>query len=398
MAGHSSHRSPLSPINVDNLNLFDAVIPPRKISRHQSLTPKIQRSEPVAIPSPKIPRLSVSKCREDSDDDDDDVFDGKENLFRKVKPALFPSLGTSPGHALCVNSPGRERLQNFGLDLTANRKIKRLGKGGFGTVVLGTWKGQRVAVKVIPRNGSVSKTSRRTSLDNELNAIRLDHENVVKVHGIFDHEEKHAVILMEYVGRSSLQDIIEERPAMLTQEFVQGALCQIIRGLRHCHGKGILHLDLKPANILVTSTGHCKLADFGCSSKLDFGVRYGEGGPPGTPGYQAPELLRNQKPSVKCDVYSFGILSWQLFAKESVPYPGLHPHTIIFKVVSQNCRPVDNFYTALVNERSKMLYMACWRSDPDKRPTTDQVQQKLSTLLRPNTTTKQRRTSSSLRL
>jgi len=90
----------------------------------------------------------------------------------------------------------------------------------------------------------------------------------------------------------------------------------------------------------ISSGGICKLADFGCSKDLG---RIEKGGltsaatrkksiPVGTPGFMAPELLLSIDPSVKCDVFSFGIFMWQLLAKERMPFPGLHMHTIMFKV------------------------------------------------------------------
>ena len=63
-------------------------------------------------------------------------------------------------------------------------------------------------------------------------------------------------------------------------------------------------------------------------------------GCPGTPGYQAPELFTRKQVYLKSDIYSFGILLWQILANENQPYPGWHAHTIIFKVVSQNARPI----------------------------------------------------------
>ena len=74
-------------------------------------------------------------------------------------------------------------------------------------------------------------------------------------------------------------------------------------------------------------------ADFGCSTKFktaheDLDIEQS----PGTPGYQAPELFTMKKINLKSDIFSFGILMWQVLAKESQPYPGWHPHAIIYKV------------------------------------------------------------------
>ena len=98
------------------------------------------------------------------------------------------------------------------------------------------------------------------------------------------------------------------------------------RALVHCHQMKVLHLDVKPANVLVTSKGICKLGDFGCSvSMATKGISVGaKAFLVGTPGYQAPELLLGKSATAACDVYSLGILLWQLDSRE-VPYAGQHP-------------------------------------------------------------------------
>ena len=104
---------------------------------------------------------------------------------------------------------------------------------------------------------------------------------------------------------------------------------QVTRALVHCHQMKVLHLDVKPANVLVTKKGICKLGDFGCSvSTAKHGTPVGaKAFLVGTPGYQAPELLLGKSPTAACDVYSLGILLWQLDSRE-VPYAGQHPQVI----------------------------------------------------------------------
>lgn len=272
---------------------------------------------------------------------------------------------------------------NQALKNSSGYDIRLLGKGGYGTVVLGSWKNMRVAVKVIARDDkTLSKSRRRTSIDSEMNATRIpEHENIVKVHGIFNGlEELHSsLIVMEYVGHYNLQNVIESQPHKLQHEkFFHRAVTEIGRGLQHCHRNGIVHLDIKPSNVLVISSskpsgswyGSCssscssvtssdgvsaqfKIGDFGCSKqatnrkRMTLERQFNDicelsdlSRPLGTPGYQSPEMLNGKGPiTSKCDIYSYGILFWQLLTKTSVPYQGMHQHTVIFKVVSQGLRP-----------------------------------------------------------
>ncbi len=186
-------------------------------------------------------------------------------------------------------------------------------------------------------------------------------------------------------------------------------MIQTARGLKACHQINVIHLDLKPANILVSSRGVCKIADFGCSRKLaskftDLPVQECLG----TPGYQAPEMFCLKKVSRKSDMFSYGIVSWQVAARESNPYPGMHPHTIIYQVlaanvthfrflhqcqwlqvVSQDWRPNKE---DTVITKFKDIYESCWTKDPTIRPDTDQILTKLESQL------PKRKTSTSLRI
>merc|ERR1719192_631868 len=144
----------------------------------------------------------------------------------------------------------------------------------------------------------ISKSRRRTSIDSEMNAIRIpEHENIVKVYGIFDGmEELHSsVIVMEYVGHYNLQHVVDTQPYKLQNDrFLHCASTEVARGLNHCHKNGIIHLDIKPSNILVIpsskpssswldscssscsssygsmdkSYSQFKIGDFGCSKKV----------------------------------------------------------------------------------------------------------------------------------
>lgn len=109
---------------------------------------------------------------------------------------------------------------------------------------------------------------------------------------------------------------------------------QIASGLRHCHQHLIVHGDVKPANVIVSPLGICKLGDFGHSidlGKLDTDTpTHPLVDIVGTAAYAAPEVLRGSCPTPSSDMYSFGILLWQVETRE-IPFSGEHPHVIIYK-------------------------------------------------------------------
>jgi proto-oncogene serine/threonine-protein kinase mos len=295
----------------------------------------------------------------------------KENLNPGLqREILFPSFGTSPSKAYLIDSPTNPS-NRFSRDLLDDPTIKKLGKGSYGTVILGFWRGERVAMK---------KLLRRSSLENETHAMNLNHENVTKIREVFDdikEDQNSAILVLEYVGQNSLQILIEQQPSKLTPKLTKSFLLQVAKGLKHCHDNLIVHLDIKPANVLVTSRGVCKLADFGCSHRLENNQEFKpiDVFTPGTPGYQAPEMFKLKIIHRKCDIFSFGILMWQLLVKEPNPYPESHPHTIIFLVVSEDSRPIKEPSRSWA--MYEPLYKLCWDKDFQIRPNIQYVLKQL---------------------
>jgi len=283
------------------------------------------------------------------------------------------SVPSSPAleRGLCCSTPNRLRLEAEGL---RGGSIV-LGRGAFGTVVLGRWRGRKVAVKVMEAESGGTSARRRSSLESELRLRQLDHDNIIKVHQVHAVEKSYAVIIMEYVGSRNLHSLLVERKDKnLGRSWLLGAAAQVSGALQHCHQRQVVHLDVKPSNILVTSAGVCKLGDFGCSVTLSANGKGPEIELAGTPGYQAPELLKGELPSKACDVYSFGILLWQLDSR-SVPYLGQHPQVVMFQVVSMVARPKPPPISAAAVGLPAFtaLYSKCWAARPTERPSMEIV-------------------------
>jgi len=339
-------------------------------------------------PAPGMPRINVCNI------DEDDVFFEPNEVPPSSRLLLTPSTTYSPRPSSCTslcleyspnialgiqcNTPSRLKLEMEGLG--AEKLV--LGRGAYGTVVLGQWRGQKCAVKVMEKEegGGVS-ARRRKSLESELQALKLDHDNIVKVHGVFATEERYAVIIMEYVGSRNLHRLlIETRDKYLGRSWLLGVARQISSALKHCHSRGVVHMDIKPANMLITSNGSCKLGDFGCSVGVDSGDVPLDHSLVGTPGYQAPEFLRGGLPHPAVDIYALGILFWQLDARE-VPFQGQHPQTIMFRTVSFGARPSPPSQPCVGNPDFMKLYQSCWSPDPAARPSAATVHTRLCNLV-----------------
>jgi len=375
-----------------------ATMRPRFLSARPSVSAEVfqypsPRQQPPGQTSAQtrvLPRISVHH-------DDDDVFDSTTETWTfpvsGTKGVLTPSTAHTPvlvcgstssqcltsimpspniDRGVCCSTPNRIKLESEGLSSTEKMV---LGRGAFGTVILGKWNGKKVAIKVMEKEAGGKATRRRKSLESELHAKHLDHKNIVKVYDVYAKDNQYALVIMEYVGSRNLHRLlIETRDKPLDTCLLLSAAKNVSSALGHCHSKGIIHLDVKPANILVNSQGIFKLGDFGCSVATSTPALDVDHFLVGTPGYQAPEFLRGSPPSPRCDVYSLAILLWQLDSRE-VPFTGHHPQAVMYQVVARGVRPpLPSEAKACVNIPAfTSLYKSCWHTDPAARPSCQEI-------------------------
>ncbi|XP_060081904.1 serine/threonine-protein kinase mos-like [Ylistrum balloti] len=260
---------------------------------------------------------------------------------------------------------------------------KLLGAGGFGSVYMANGKRGHgsMAIKVLKKpNMSKNPDAMFESFKAELRCMQLTHPNIVQSLGAthvtsFD---EGAWVVMEYAGDRTLQTVLNEPHVDMTIDIRLKFSSQIAQGLKYLHDNNIVHLDIKPANILITPDGDCKIGDLGCSQILEAGT--GKVSPTqrssltGTFAYRAPELLRGEAPTRKADIYSFAVTMWQMLSREN-PYGNENQHVVIFGVVAYGHRPKH----PNMNEQCPFelcyrdLYSQCWNSVPENRPSADEL-------------------------
>ena len=190
--------------------------------------------------------------------------------------------------------------------------LSALGSGGFGSVYLAedTWISKKVAIKVPHRqNVDFGELVREPRL-----LASLSHPNIVSVLTA-EKQEDIFFIVMEYVAGETLETIIT-REGGLDLAHTLDFTCQICNALDHAHGQGVLHRDLRPANVLVSEAGMLKVADFGTSRFLEIAAR----GTTviGSPPYMAPEQFQG-KAVFASDIYSLGVTMYQMLTG-GLPY------------------------------------------------------------------------------
>ena len=207
----------------------------------------------------------------------------------------------------------RAALYNHRVDLI-------LGEGGTGSVyrAYDPQTGEVLAMKLFRANFFRNKIHLRDLAKTAKRSEKLNHPNVVKIKGFISGKEGE-VLMLEYVDGPDLKWYLENRPFTLHERLVIAA--QICNGLGYLHEQGLMHHDLKPANVLFTRKGQVKLCDFslyGSSLLLqlfDKGLQDQI-----TPMYVAPEIIKKEKATTLSDMYSLGVMLYLMFT-EQVPFP-----------------------------------------------------------------------------
>ncbi|XP_032089835.1 mitogen-activated protein kinase kinase kinase kinase 2 [Thamnophis elegans] len=251
--------------------------------------------------------------------------------------------------------------------------IQRIGSGTYGDVYKGrdTETGELAAIKIV----KIDPGDDIGSIQQEITTLRdCRHHNVVMYFGSYLRNDR-LWICMEYCGGGSLQEIYHST-GPLSEKQIAYVCRETLQGLHHLHTKGKMHRDIKGANILLTTTGDVKLADFGVSAELTASVAKRKSFI-GTPYWMAPEVAAVEKKggyNHLCDIWALGITAIEL-AELQPPLFDLHPMRALMLMSKSNFQP------------PKLKDKACWSPDfhhflklsltknPRKRPVAEKLLQ-----------------------
>ncbi|KAK4537037.1 hypothetical protein CDCA_CDCA10G3062 [Cyanidium caldarium] len=277
---------------------------------------------------------------------------------------------------------------------------ERIGAGAFGAVYLGLWRGTLVAVK--RGNVHVCDESSLNEFRKEAETLsHMRHPNVLLFLGMYLESATGSIaIVTEYCQRGDLRTLVHNPAVPLDARFRLRAAIGAACGLTYLHGQGVVHRDFKTSNLLVSGTegassAMVKVCDFGMARAMvhnrtlhgDFGKGESEVEAPesgqrglGTVQYAAPEVLRSERCSTASDVYSYGVVLWEL-ASRCTPYSGMPRYQVMIGVVDGNLRP-DLSRLGEVEPDYVDLMLRCWHQDPSRRPDMATVLRELLLLIK----------------
>lgn len=260
------------------------------------------------------------------------------------EPATDPLVGTLVDHRYAVRS--------------------RLAGGGMSTVYLAM--DQRldrdVALKVLHPQLAADESFLGRLAREAKAAARLSHPHVVGVldQGIDGHT---AYLVMEYVQGHTLRDIINEKGA-LPPRLALALIDPVVEGLAAAHSAGFVHRDVKPENVLIADDGRIKVGDFGLARAVTASTSTGT--LIGTVAYISPELVMGQPADARSDIYSVGIMLYEMLTGRQ-PFEGEVPIQVAYQHVNGTVGPPSTLVPGLASEVDELVQW-CTANDPEHRP------------------------------
>ncbi|KAM0879699.1 hypothetical protein ACQ4PT_034066 [Festuca glaucescens] len=236
----------------------------------------------------------------------------------------------------------------------------KVASGSYGDLYRGTYCSQDVAIKVL-KPERVSVDMQREFAQEVYIMRKVRHKNVVQFIGACTKPPR-LCIVTEFMSGGSVYDYLHKHKGAFKLPALVGVAIDVSKGMNYLHQNNIIHRDLKTANLLMDENGMVKVADFGVARvKVQSGVMTAE---TGTYRWMAPEVIEHKPYDHKADVFSFGILMWELLTGK-IPYEYLTPLQAAVGVVQKGLRP-----TIPKNAHAKLaeLLQKCWQQDPAQRP------------------------------
>lgn len=243
--------------------------------------------------------------------------------------------------------------------------VEELGKGGMGVVFKAEDMKLRrtVALKFLPSELTRNTVAKERFVQEAQAASALDHNNICTIHEIDETDEGQLFIAMAFYEGGTLKKKIESGRLEI-DEVVDFAL-QVARGLAKAHEHGIIHRDVKPANIMLTQDRVAKVVDFGLAKLAGQTQLTKTAATMGTIAYMSPEQSRGEKVDQRTDIWAFGVTLYEMITGQ-LPFKGEYEQAVVHAILNEEPKPIRNVRPDVPAELEKIVRMAM-KKDASKR-------------------------------
>ena len=258
--------------------------------------------------------------------------------------------------------------------------IREVGEGGMANVYLAndTILNRKVAVKILRGDLAEDEKFVRRFQREAISASSLNDPNIVEVYDVGEDDGKYFIV-MEYVEGKTLKQLIKKRGSLTLPEVVD-IMLQLTSAIAHAHESYIIHRDIKPQNVIILEDGRVKIMDFGIAVALNAGELTQTNSVMGTVYYIPPEQANGGKANIKSDIYSLGILMYELVTGH-VPFRGDNPVEVAIKHMNDEIPSICEYDPDMPQSIENIILRAAAKNPKNRYSSVSEMHEDLKTSL-----------------
>lgn len=243
--------------------------------------------------------------------------------------------------------------------------LEELGRGGMGVVYKAedTRLKREVALKFLPRAVTGDAEAKQRFVQEAQAASAIQHHNICGIHDIEETDDGQLFIVMDYYEGETLKARIDRGPLKIEEAL--DISIQVARGLSRAHGKGIVHRDVKPANIIITKDGVAKILDFGLAKLTRGTLLTNPGSTLGTTAYMSPEQALGDEVDRRTDIWSLGVVTYEMITGRR-PFDSDYDQALVYSIINVEPRKMEELRPG-VPEAIEGLVRRALAKKPDER-------------------------------
>jgi serine/threonine protein kinase/Flp pilus assembly protein TadD len=284
----------------------------------------------------------------------------------------LPRADAPPMHETRPFKPAEGEPRIEGVVADKYKIARELGRGGMGRVYKAEDVRLRrpVALKFLPPNLGQDKEARDRFVREAQAASALDHPNICTIYEINETDTGQMFIAMAYYGGESLKERIERGP--LGIEDALNIAVQVAEGLARAHEAGMIHRDVKPANILITPRDEVKIVDFGLAKLTGTHITTSVGVPMGTVLYMSPEQARGDRVDKRTDIWALGVVLYEMLTG-TLPFAGDNEQAVIYSILNTEPKAPTYVHTGIPPALEKVVMKAIKKNASERYADAEEI-------------------------